>query len=268
MSAREHVEVVRVPLDAIIDMRDEYRREMACQIVHDSWHARGFTDSYLLRVRGEVVGYGAVGGAPRDARDTLKEFYVRPEHRGDALPLFRRLVAESGARTVEAQTNDVLLSRMLHDSATGITSETILFADGATTSLAPPAPDATVRRLGEAERASAFVHTREPVGEWGLHAGGELVATGGLAFHYNPPYGDIYMEVDAAHRRRGFGSFLVQELKRVCGEMGCIPAARCHQDNVPSRLTLQRAGMYPCARIVHGRLAGMHRLPVDWPPAP
>lgn len=41
------VEPVR--LVAILGLRDEYRREMACPIVHDSWHARGFTDSYLLR---------------------------------------------------------------------------------------------------------------------------------------------------------------------------------------------------------------------------
>jgi GNAT superfamily N-acetyltransferase len=80
------------------------------------------------------------------------------------------------------------------------------------------------------------------------------VATGGLFFHYNPPYGDIYMEVAAAHRRRGLGSYLVQELKRLCREMGCVPAARCNTANVASRLALQRAGMFPCARIVQGRL--------------
>jgi GNAT superfamily N-acetyltransferase len=81
------------------------------------------------------------------------------------------------------------------------------------------------------------------------------VATGGLAFHYNPPYGDIYLEVAAAQQRKGLGSYLVQELKRLCYEMGCVPAARCNQGNVGSRRTLQRAGMFPCARIVRGRLA-------------
>ena len=57
-------EVVGVELEAILTMRAEYRREMDCQIVHDSWHARGFTNSYLLRVDGEIVGYGSVGGEP------------------------------------------------------------------------------------------------------------------------------------------------------------------------------------------------------------
>ena len=50
------IEVEAVPLEEIAGMREEYRREMACQIVHDSWHARGFTTSYLLRLDGEVAG--------------------------------------------------------------------------------------------------------------------------------------------------------------------------------------------------------------------
>jgi RimJ/RimL family protein N-acetyltransferase len=33
-----------------------------------------------------------------------------------------------------------------------------------------------------------------------------------------------------------------------------IPAARCNQANQASRRTLQRAGMFPCARIIRGRI--------------
>jgi GNAT superfamily N-acetyltransferase len=246
-------EVVGVELPAILAMRDDYRREMDCQIVHDSWHARGFTSSYLLRVDGEAVGYGSVGGSPGDPKDTVKEFFVRPDSRRAALPLFRQLVKTSGARRVAAQTNDLLLSLMLYDCAVDLTSETILFADGATTVYPPP--DVELRRIAEAERDRVFPHTVEPIGDWGLERGGEIVATGGILRHYNPPYGDIYMEVAASHRRQGLGSYLVQELKRICYEASVIPAARCHQDNVGSRLTLQRAGLLPCARIVRGRLA-------------
>jgi GNAT superfamily N-acetyltransferase len=245
-----------VPLEAILELREAYRREMACQIVHDSWHARGFTRSWLLRVGGEVAGYGAVGGAPRDAKDTVKELYVRPPYRGDALALFNALVAASGARRIEAQTNDPLLLLMLLDRAEAPSSETILFADGLTTTLPAPAPDATVRLLSQADRARAFEHVHEPVGEWGLEVGGELVATGGFTLYYNPPYADLYMEVAAAHRGRGLGSYLVQELKRVCHESSRVPAARCHESNVASRRTLERAGMFPCARIVEGQLRG------------
>jgi GNAT superfamily N-acetyltransferase len=249
------IEVTRARLGAILDMREEYRREMQCQIVHDSWHERGFTTSWLLRVGGEIAGYGSVGGAPCDPKDTLKEFFVRPAFRAEATALFERLVRVGSARTVEAQTNDPLLLLMLHDFAVTMSSETILFDDGLTTSLGPPTPDTAFRPLAKADQAHVFEHTMEPVGEWGLDVDGEIVATGGLMFHYNPPYADIYMEVSASHRRMGFGAYLVQELKRVSHEMGCIPAARCSHTNVGSRRTLQRAGMFPCARVVRGILA-------------
>ena len=209
-------------------------------------------------MQGQIVGYGSVAGDARGPRDIIKEFYVLPAYGAAALPLFCRLIAASKARWIEAQTNDVLLTLLLFDCAVDLASERILFADAYTTNHA--APGVALRPVTDADRASIFPHTREPVGEWGLGVGGEVVATGGLMFHYNPPYGDIYMEVAAPYQRRGYGSYLVQELKRLCYEKGCIPAARCHSDNLASRLTLQRAGMLPCARIVRGRIAASDRF--------
>ena len=95
----------------------------------------------------------------------------------------------------------------------------------------------------------------EPVGEWLIEHDGAIVATGGIATHYNPPYGDLYMEVDEPYRRRGYGSYLIQELKRACYEMGRVPAARCNVSNAASRATLQKAGLLPCARMLSGVLA-------------
>jgi GNAT superfamily N-acetyltransferase len=242
-----------VRLDAILALREQYRHEMNCQIVHDSWHARGFTQSYLFNAAEHVVGYGAVGGSQRQPKTTVKEFFVLPQYREIALPLFRRFVAVSGARTIEAQTNDALLSAMLNECATDLTSDTILFSDAVATHLEPP--DVKLRPITMIDRMRMFRHTVEPVGDWGLELDARIVATGGLFFHYNPPYGDIYMEVAEPFRRRGCGSYLVQELKRICCEAGHVPAARCNKDNVGSRLTLQRAGMVPCGTIVTGRLA-------------
>jgi GNAT superfamily N-acetyltransferase len=69
------------------------------------------------------------------------------------------------------------------------------------------------------------------------------------------PYGDIYMEVAEPFRSRGLGSFLVQELKRVCYEGGNVPGARCNPRNVASRKTLQKAGFVPCGHILNGSVA-------------
>ena len=233
-------------------MRDEYRRELGVQIVHDSWHQRGFTRSYLFLGDGLPVGYGAVGGAPRETRDVVKEVFLQKPERASAPRYFQALVAESRARWIEAQTNDFFLYPLLEAFGHAPSSDTLLFADAGPT--AHRVPGVHFRRLAESEHSRVFPHTREPVGEWALERRGEVVATGGFMLHYNPPFADLYMEVAAPHRGQGLGRLLVQELKRECHEAGRVPAARCQESNAASRATLIAAGMRPCARIVRARL--------------
>jgi RimJ/RimL family protein N-acetyltransferase len=141
---------------------------------------------------------------------------------------------------MKAQTNDALLTAMLHLWARDIKSEKIVFHDRMTTVLPPP--DAALHREGS------------PGGEFFLEIEGAVVATGGIMFHYNRPYADIYMRVEEKFRMRGLGSYLVQELKKACYLGGSIPCARCDPDNIASRKTLQKAGFVPCAHILTGSL--------------
>src|SRR4051794_25092881 len=158
--ATMEIDVTRVPLQEVLPLRELYRREMACQIVHDSLPGRGFGDLFLIRLDGRVAGYGFVMGYQGEPRDMVKEFHVLPALRRSALPMFRRLVEASGARRVAAQTNDVLLTLMLYDCATGITSDTVVFHDGLTTSLS--APGVIFREATEADKGRIFEHRVEP----------------------------------------------------------------------------------------------------------
>lgn len=247
------MEIVPAELSAIRDLRELYRGEMDCQIVHDSHHQRGFNRSYLIREGGAIAGYGSVGDHDTRGREVIKELFLLPAFRGSAVRYLRRLIAATGATRIEAQTNDPLLSLLLYDCGRDITSDTVLFADALVTTL--PNPGVVFRRVEEGERQGLFPHAVEPVGEWLLERDGAAVATGGFLTHYNPPYGDLYMEVDEAHRRRGYGSYLIQELKRACRQAGREPAARCAVANTASRRTLERAGMLPCARILRAVIA-------------
>ena len=112
-------DVELVPREETLALRELHRKEMDCQIILDSWHGRGWVDSYLLRIDGRVAGYGLVGGVRDEPRETVTEFYVLPAHRGRSLPLFRRFVEASGARSIEVQSNDLLLTLMLYDCARG-----------------------------------------------------------------------------------------------------------------------------------------------------
>jgi GNAT superfamily N-acetyltransferase len=244
------IQVLRVGPDEVAPLRELYRKELNCQIVHDSFPRRGLSDPYLILVGGRAAGYGTV--ANRHPKGAVDEFYTVPDYRASALPMFQHLLAESNATKIRAQTNDRLMLLMLYDCAQNIASDAILFEDGFTSHLS--CPNGVFRKVSEADASRIFGHHHEPEGDWMIESEGVVVATGGALFHYNPPYGDIYMEVNEPYRRRGFGSYLVQELKRICYEMGKVPAARCGVTNIASRKTLEKAGLLPCGRILMGRV--------------
>ena len=235
-------------------LRNLYREEMNCQIVHDSIHRRpGWTLTYVLRIGDVTVGYGslAVGGPWKD-RATLLEFYVLPEWRTRAFDLFDALLKVSSPRFMETQSNDSLSAVMLNTYAHHIASEKIVFRDSAAVTL--PSHGATLLQVTSNEEIQAHIKDRQGGAEWMLELNGSAIGKGGIMFHYNPPYGDIYMEVAEPFRRKGFGSYLVQELKSAARMLNATPCARCDTTNIASRRTLQKAGFVPFANIMTGDL--------------
>ncbi len=250
-----HSKATLASAESILPLRTRHREEMNCQIVHDSIHRReGWTRSYLLELDGASVGFGSVAIAgPWKDKPTVFEFYVLPQHRSGVFDLFEAFLTASGARFFEVQSNDVLMTVMLHTYGRDIASEKIVFADQFDTSL--PAQGAILRRITPEKEIRACLEQRQGGGEWHLDLDGQTVATGGILFHYNRPYGDIYMETLEPFRRRGLGSYLVQELKRACYGLGAIPCARCSPTNIASRRTIMRAGLVPFAHILNASLA-------------
>jgi GNAT superfamily N-acetyltransferase len=256
MSHRLTVAATPTAAADVLPLREHYRREMNCQVVHDSLHRRqGWTTTYRLDVDGVAAGFGSMAiGGPWTDKPTLYEMFVVPEYRSRAFDLFEALMAASQAPFMLVQSNNHLQSVILHTYARDIQSEAIVFHDQLTTAL--PSMGAVLHCLMPEDQIRQCIDARQGGPEWRLELNGETVGTGGILFHYNRPYGDIYMEVAEAHRCRGFGSYLVQELKRAAYELGTIPGARCGSQNVPSRKTLQKAGFVPYASILTGSLAG------------
>jgi GNAT superfamily N-acetyltransferase len=134
-----------------------------------------------------------------------------------------------------------------------VTSEAILFHDKITTAHAPP--DTLFRRATPEDAGQIAEQQLDSQATWLVTVGDVVAGAGDILFHYNRPYGDIYMKVGESFRMRGVGTYLVQELKRICYEGGSVPAARCNPQNVASRQTLQRAGFVPCGHIVKGTVS-------------
>jgi GNAT superfamily N-acetyltransferase len=235
-----------------LPLRMRYREEMNCQVVHDSIHRRaGWTKSWLLFEGDRVAGFGSIAIAgPWKDKPTLLEFYVLPEERTRAFYLFETLLESSGAQAMEIQSNDALLAVMFHTFARDVFSEKIVFRDAGATH--HEIEGASLRALTSDDNVRRAMQARAGGTEWELLLDGNTVGKGGVLFHYNVPYGDVYMEIDEAARRRGLGAYLVQALKRIAYELGAIPAARCSPENVASRRTLQKAGFVPFAHMLVG----------------
>jgi GNAT superfamily N-acetyltransferase len=243
------IEVTRRTAEELFPLHELFRAEANCQLIRDSYWTRGFLEAWALLIDGKTVGHAALGN--RHFAGRVIEFFVLPEYRVQAAELFAELLRASRATHVEAQTNVPLMAAMVREFATETRTESLLFAEEGPTALAAP-EDAVFRRKRETGDLGVFEHRMEPEGEWVIEAAGEIVGTGGFLTHYNPPYADLYMEVEESKRRRGFGSYLIQELRRVCREAGKCPAARCDVGNVASRRTLEKGGMIVCGELVAG----------------
>jgi GNAT superfamily N-acetyltransferase len=241
-------------LPQIAPMRELYRQEMNCQIIHDSLHSRkGWTLSYELLIGNDVAGYGSIAIAgPWKDKPTVFEFFILPQHRSRVFDLFSTLLAATQPVMIETQSNNPTLTVMLHTFAKNVASESILYHDKLTTTL--PSSGAILRPTHPYDAAQIAEQHLDAGADYVLEISGAIAATGGILYHYNRPYGDIYMSVAENFRRRGLGSYLVQELKRICYEGGSVPAARCNVDNIPSRKTLQKAGFVPCGNLLTGGL--------------
>jgi RimJ/RimL family protein N-acetyltransferase len=241
-------------LEEIAHFRELYRHEMNCQIMYDSLHTRpGWTQSYLLFCNGTPAGYGTIALAgPWKDKPTAVEFFILPQHRLRIFDLFETFLRATNPIAIETQSNGTLLPIMLHTYAKNVAAEAILYHDKITTTLVQP--NVLFRRAMPCDRAQITAQNLDESADFVLELNGQIVATGGILYHYNPPYGDLYMVVAESHRRRGLGSFIVQELKRTAYELGKIPACRCNVDNLPSRKTLQKAGFVPCGHILNGAL--------------
>jgi GNAT superfamily N-acetyltransferase len=233
------LDVIKTDLKEILYLRNLFLQETNFQVRYNACHERGWTNNYLIVYNNEKIGYGSIKGNENiNERNTVFEFYLIPSFRNVSSAAFLELLKSSNANFIECQSNDFLLTSLLYQYAQHINSNVMLFDDGFTSDIKM---DTIVCRKRN-DKDVVFEHTSEPVGDYVLEINKRVIATGGFLLHYNKPFADLYMEVEKAHRKQGFGSFLIQELKKQCYLAGRVPAARCNIDNIGSRATLAKAG--------------------------
>lgn len=238
------IKVIKTSLAEISALRDLFLAESPFQFVYHKTYAAGWADTYLFTINGKQVGYGAIWGKDRrEDRDAVFEFYLLKPFRKLADKIFSEFQKGSGAKYIECQTNDPLLTAVLFDRTVNINVQAILFEDSFQTKFKIPH---TIFRQNDIKDDGPY---------YVLEENGNIVASGGYVWNYNFPFIDMYYEVEENHRQRGFGTLIAQELKNEAYRMNRIPAARCNVSNKASKATLLKAGMRICGHILTGRLA-------------
>ncbi len=246
-----HLKAIKTGLKEILYLRGLFLQENNFQVRYNSCHERGWSDSYLLTLDDVHIGYGAVKGKEElSDRDAIFEFYVMPAWRKYASAIFEKLIAIRGVKYIECQSNDLLLSSMLYEFAEHISSDVVLFGDGPVTSLDIPGATFRLRKPDE----HLFEHKHEPDGDYVLDVNGTIVGTCGFLLHYNMPFADLYMEVQEDQRQKGFGSLMIQEVKKACYSSGRVPAARCGISNKASKATLLKGGLKVAGYMLSGEV--------------
>jgi len=240
---------IKTELKEILSLRNLFLQENNFQIRYNACHERGWTDSYIIMLNDKKIGYGSIKGNENHTdRDTVFEFYIIPPFRTKSSQAFSELLSSSKVDFIECQSNDLALASLLYQYGKNIRSDTILFEEGYTSSL--NANQSVFRKRKEND--IVFEHRSEPVGDWVLEFNEEIIATGGFLLHYNMPFADLFMEVREDCRRKGFGSFLIQEIKKQCYLAGRVPAARTGTENTASKSTLLKAGLKIAGYILLG----------------
>ena len=241
------IQVKRTHLKAIDHFRVLFLQENNFQFIYDKCHLYGWADTYIFMVDDFPVGYGAVWGATRrEDRDAIFEFFIIRPYRKFANAVFSKFHAACGALIIECQSNDLLLSPLLFEYAENINAEAVLFEDHFQTTV-------EIREVIFQEKIPK-ANSRSDERQYILKHNEDVVATGGLMLNYNMPYADLYYEVAEQFRNKGFGTLMVQELKKAAYLMGRVPAARCNVHNIQSKATLLKAGFKVCGYIVSGNL--------------
>ena len=230
----------KTTLQEIQTFRALFLQETNFQIRYNACHERGWSDTYLVTCNDIAIGYCSIKGKNNlTDRDSVFEFYVIHPYRKFLEIIFSELLLVSGATFIECQSNDFLLSSLLYEFSQNINADVILFQDHVVTEYINPG---VIFRLRDKED-NVFEHKMEPMGNYILELNKKIIATGGFMLYYNMPFADLYMEVEDEYRRQGFGTFLLQELKKECYLAGRVSAARCDIQNKASRATIIKAGL-------------------------
>lgn len=235
----------------IKSVREFFLKENNFQIRYHCCHERNWSDTYIYKIDGNIIGYASIKGKEKlEQRDTIFEFYILPDYRNHISIFIDDLIKIAKPIYIESQTNEKLLTNLLYQKTKSIISDVILFEDDKATNLFVEGANFRKRKQNE----NVFGLSESDIGTYVIEKSNRVIATGDFLLHYNHPFADLFMEVEESYRRQGYGQYILQEIKKECYANGRVPAARCNKNNIASKKTLLKAGFKISGYMIIGEI--------------
>ncbi len=255
-------------LQGILPLRNRYLDDLQDFALQEEQIQANGCRFLSVKVDEQTIGYGAFREV--EGRRRIVEFYLLAEYRNMSRAVFKKVVNRSEATSLITRTNDDFLSSLFYDYCENSSVSSLHFCLATPTNFTFPnlafrpaeqADKEVLHRLFCDPESRPFHWTDETWTQaylddgvfWVLHRETEFVGVGVLyKTIYQPQFVDLGMLVAPSYRQMGYGSFIVQELTKICDQQRLTPAVGCIAGNEASRRTLERAGYFPYHRYLVG----------------
>ncbi|MCP4640944.1 MAG: GNAT family N-acetyltransferase [bacterium] len=215
------------------------------------------TEFWEFTLGTQVIGYCCV----ERPKQLLLQFFVSEEYARYAEDAFEEMLRETGTKLAYVSTRDPLALSLSLTYQHQVSLESYLFEHRIVTSHVPSGlPRATFRNANDEDIQDIIAASGDFWGDIVLTVqGGQLRVLGSEDTLFGMGYvsteycsegtANLGVFTNPNFRRKGVGTFIVQELVQECRSRGLSPIAACYHENVGSKGTLARAGFVSYDRM-------------------
>jgi len=239
---KEYIKTIGVPIDGFWE-NVVIGTSKCYQIIHDK----------------KLVGHFFV-----DANKTLVQFHVIKEYYTSRTEIFEYIIKSKKVRSADVSTKELEYLALCLDNQKSVEVHTYLFDDNqkitqelngfskSTFRLANKDDIDTIKINCDVAYDGYYEDLIENDNLFVLYNESCLLGIGEFrVITSNEQYGDIGVVVAEEYRRRGIGTFIINQLKEHCYNKELQPLACCEVENIASRNTMEKAGFITKHCILH-----------------
>lgn len=221
----------------------------------DMWESfRNQAIHWTISHTGQVIGYACI-----DDNNQLLQFYVVPNYVAQEENIFKELIYQTGIKQGIVGTNNPSYLSVALNFAKKIHVHTCLFRDYYETNISEKKGHLKACQLADQEQIVDFCHNAMGAPKvWLTQYIGDLIKKKEIYVFErnqdiigtceirksisNPTVADIGMIVSPDHRRKGYGTYLLNCARKIAIDWGKQAICSCEKENIGSLKAIQNCG--------------------------